>query len=409
MTTFHYKGRSPSGHALDGQIEAVSPNAAANQLITRGITPIDISEKSAKQDNVMQIFNKYLGKKPPKADDLIMFGRQMYTLTKAGVPLTNAINSVMESVESKSLQEALIDIVAGLDGGRELSTAMRQHPKVFDILITSMVEVGENTGELEIAFLRIASQLEREKHTKDQIKSALRYPSFVGIAMIAAFSVINIFVIPKFVGIFSHAKVELPIFTKILITTSNLTTNYWHYTLGVLIVIIFMLRQFLKTETGKYNWDKVKLRIPIIGPIIYQATLARFLSSFSMAMSAGVPLVQALSIVAKTEENTYFAERVLTMRAGVERGEPITRTAIASGIFTPIALQMLTVGEESGAVDAMLLEVAEYYDREVDAKVKSLSSAIEPILIVCMGVLVLILALGVFLPMWDMSKTVLKK
>lgn len=408
MTTFYYKGRSPNGNPLDGHIEAVSPDAAAGQLIERGITPIDINEKSEKQDDVMLIFRKYFGEKKPKADDLIMFSRQMYTLTKAGVPLTKAINSVMESVESRSLQQALIDIVAALDGGRELSTAMRQHPKVFNILITSMVEVGENTGEIDGAFLRIAKQLEREKHTRSQIKSALRYPSFVVMAMIAAFSVINIFVIPKFVGIFSRAKVELPIFTKILMVTSELTTSYWHFTLAMLIITIIMLRQYLKTDKGKFNWDRLKLRIPIIGPIIFQATLARFLSSFSMAMSAGVPLVQALSVVAKTEDNSFFADRVLNMRAGVERGEPITRTAIASGVFTPIALQMLTVGEESGNVDTMLLEVAEYYDSEVDVKIKSLSSAIEPILIVFMGIIVLILALGVFLPMWDMSKTALK-
>jgi len=408
MATFYYKARTINGSAIEGKIEAVSPDAAAGQLLERGITPIKIGERKKEQD-ILVVINDFIGRRKPNAQDLIMFSRQMYTLTKAGVPLTKALNSLLESTTNLLLQEAIIDIIAGLDGGRELSSAMRQHPKVFNLLIISMIEVGENTGDLDKAFLRISEQLTREKSTRDQIKAALRYPSFVITAMIIAISIINVFVIPKFVGIFERSKVELPIFTKILIATSNFTIDYWHYILVFLIIVVIGIRQFLKTENGRYGWDRLKLRLPLVGSIIERATLSRFLSSFSMAMAAGVPLVQALTVVARTEDNTFFAERIVQMRNNIERGDPLTRSAITSGIFTPVALQMLSVGEESGAVDSMLLEVAEYYDREVDVRIKALSSAIEPILLVFMGIIVLILALGVFLPMWDMSKVALKK
>jgi len=198
-------------------------------------------------------------------------------------------------------------------------------------------------------------------------------------------------------------KMELPWQTQALIGTSEFFVAYWKYMLGVLVVLIIWLRYYLKTEEGSYRWDKLKLRLPLVGSIILRATLARFARTFAMTARSGVPLIQALSVVARAVDNDYVADKVLSIRSGIERGDSLTRTVVATNMFTPLVIQMLSIGEETGAVDDMLDEVATYYEREVDYDVKNISSAIEPILIIGIGVLVLILALGIFLPMWEMT------
>jgi len=258
-------------------------------------------------------------------------------------------------------------------------------------------------------FLRLFNHLEFEQFMREQVKAAIRYPSFVVGAMALAIVIINIFVIPAFAKIYQGFKTELPLITKGLIAFSNFMVDYWPLMLGALVAAVFAFRSYVRTESGRLEWDRFKLKIPVAGKIVLKATLARFARSFSLAIRSGVPAVQALVMVAHTVDNEYVAGRIDGMRDGVERGENILRTATAAGIFTPIVLQMVAVGEESGALDDMMAEVADMYQREVEYELKTLSSQIEPILIVALGGLVLLLALGVFLPMWDLGSAAFGK
>jgi MSHA biogenesis protein MshG len=244
---------------------------------------------------------------------------------------------------------------------------------------------------------------------RNQVKSALRYPIFVIAAMAIAIIIINLFVIPEFAKVYKGFNAELPTITKMLIGFSNFTVASWPFLLAGLIAAVVVFRNYTRTKHGKFAWDRFKLRIPIAGKIVLKATLARFSRSFSLSTRSGVPVMQGLSLVAQTVDNAFIADKVERMREGVERGESVLRTATHAGIFTPVVMQMVMVGEESGALDDMMEEVADMYQREVEYELKTLGSQIEPILIVCLGILVLILALGVFLPIWDLGQAALKK
>jgi MSHA biogenesis protein MshG len=271
-----------------------------------------------------------------------------------------------------------------------------------------MIRVGELTGRLDEVFLRLFHHQEFEKMMRDQVRTALRYPSFVMGVMAIAIGVINLFVIPAFQKVFDGFGAQLPLMTRILVGFSKFTVAAWPYLLVGGIGAVFAFRAWTRTEEGRYRWDRAKLGFPIAGKIAQKATLARFARSFALALKSGVPVVQAMNVVAATVENAWFARAIDKMREGVERGDSVLRTAAASGIFTPVVLQMIAVGEESGALDEMLTEVADFYQQDVEYQLKTLSAQIEPILIMFLGGLVLILALGVFLPVWDLGKVAIK-
>lgn len=401
MAVFQYKARDRRGAAVAGRIEAGTQDAVASQLLNSGITPISI-EAVEVRDDVLKDLRRRLGSDRPTLDDLLLFCRQMHTLARSGVPIVRGLMGLAESTRNYMLAEAMQRMRVELEGGRELSTAMAQNNKVFSPIMVSMIRVGEHTGRLDEAFLQLAQYLQLERDTRDRIKAALRYPTFVLIFVAGAIGVVNVFVIPAFANVFKGMKTELPWQTKALIATSDFTVAYWPYLLAALVGVAFAVRAYVRTPAGRFKWDRLKLRLPITGSIILRSILSRFARTFSMTTRAGVPLVQALTVVSRAVDNEYVAERVGNIRNGVERGDTLTRTAAATGLFTPLVLQMLAVGEETGAVEEMMDEVAGFYEREVDYELKTLSSAIEPILIVAVGILVLILALGIFLPMWEM-------
>jgi MSHA biogenesis protein MshG len=270
-----------------------------------------------------------------------------------------------------------------------------------------MVRVGEMTGRLEEVFLRLFDHLEFDRDMRERVKTAMRYPTFVVIAMVAAMVVVNVFVIPQFEKVFASFHAELPLMTRILIGFSRFTVAWWP-AFGVGAAgAIFGFRAWTRTTPGHLAWDRYKLRLPIAGKIIHKATMARFARSFALSIRSGVPIVQALTVVAQTADNAYLSMRIEQMRDGVERGESILRTATNAQVFTPIVLQMIAVGEESGSLDDLMDEIAMMYEREVDYELKTLSSQIEPILITFLGAMVLVLALGIFLPIWDLGKAAL--
>ena len=406
MAFFKYRGRNRRGEMAEGRIEGTSVDAVANQLFNNGITPIDIVAADVAQD----VFGGLKGLRISFSEgrvnllDLVFFSRQMYTLLKAGVPILQALQGLRESTQNAALAKVIGNIREGLDAGLDLTGALGRHPKVFSPLFVSMIQVGETSGSLPEAFLQLSLYLERDKDTRDRIKQATRYPTMVIAAIVVAMFIINLFVIPTFAKIYAGFKAELPWATQILIATSNFTVRYWYLIIIAAVLLALATRMYIKTTEGRYRWHRYKLKIPLVGPILFRATLGRFARAMAIILKAGVPLVQGMTVISRAVDNDFIGERILQMRDGVERGENITRTASATGLFPPLVVQMISVGEETGAIDNLLLEVAEYYEREVDYDLKNLSSAIEPILIVVIGIIVMILALGVFLPMWDLAR-----
>ncbi|MEX2487891.1 MAG: type II secretion system F family protein [Pseudomonadales bacterium] len=405
MPSYAYRARDANGELVEGIIEASTPKDVASHLLNNNITPIDIDKASASDDRGLDLNRLLERRKSPDLMDLILFCRQMYTLTKSGVPMISALTGLIETTRNYRLVAALKEVLKDLESGQDLSSAFAEHADIFPGLFISMVRVGENTGRLDESFMRLAMHYEREKDTRERIKTAFRYPTFVFIAIAIAIGVINILVIPVFASMFERANADLPWQTRLLVNLSDFFVATWPMILGACVVAVVGLRQYIKTRPGRYRWDRFKLNIPIIGDIINRATLARFSRTLSMAMSSGVPVLNAFQVVASAVDNSYIEKAVLDMRGGIERGDSITLTARRSGMFTPLVLQMLSVGEETGRIDTLLTEVAEFYEREVDYDIKNLSSAIEPIVIVMIGIMVTILALGVFLPMWDLSTT----
>jgi len=403
MALYRYSARNHNGEAISGKIDAGSADAVATQLINSGITPIEITEVQQKGDSLAQL-RGLLESRKPGLDELILFCRQMHTLSRAGVPLIRAINGLAETTANRRLAEAIQRVKQNLEGGHDLSMAMSMESDIFNNLIISIVRVGETTGRLDDAFLQLAEYLEMERDTRDRIKTALRYPLIVLIAIAIAIGFINVLVIPAFANVFARMDADLPWQTQLLMSLSQFSVAYWHYITAGLLLGGLALRRYISAGEGKFKWDKYKLGLPLVGSLVMRSTLARFTRSFAMAFKSGVPLIQALTVTARAVDNDYVADRILSMRNGVERGESLTRTAAATDLFPPLVLQMFAVGEETGSIDTMMEDVASYYEREVDYELKNLSSAIEPVLIIAIGIMVLIVALGVFLPMWDMSQ-----
>ncbi|MCW5595772.1 MAG: type II secretion system F family protein [Rhodocyclaceae bacterium] len=408
MPHFAYVGRNAQGNRVEGVMESPTGSILAEHLSESGITPIQIAESAPPAESFGKQLSRLLDRQKAGFLDVLLFSRQMYTLMKAGVPIMRALAGLQESAMNRAFAAVIQDLREALDSGRELSQALARNPAVFGPFYVAMVRVGETTGRLEEVFLQLFHHLEFQKYMKDQVKAALRYPSFVVLAMAIALVIINIFVIPAFAKVFKGFNAELPLMTRVLIGFSDFTLAWWPAILTLLIVAVFAFRAFVKTADGRLAWDRFKLNIPIAGKIIRKATLARFARSFAMASRSGVPVVQGLSLTGQVVENAWIEKKLEDMRMGVERGESVLRTAVASGVFTPVVLQMVMVGEESGSLDDMMLEIADMYQREVEYELKTLSAQIEPILIVALGVMVLILALGVFLPMWDLGKAAIK-
>lgn len=403
MATFRYSGRNAEGAKVAGIVDGNSAEAVASELLGKSITPLTIEAQNAVDADVFASIGEFLRRKHVDLDELIIFCRQMYSLAKAGVPIIRAIAGLGESNRNLYFREVLQKVRSDLEGGVSMAVALNAHPKVFGTLFVSMISVGENTGQLDQAFRQLASYLELERETRKRIKQATRYPLFVLSAMAVALTVINLFVIPAFSKVFAQFQAQLPLPTRILIATSQSFQDYWWLLALLLGGSLYAFFKWIETEAGALKWDQLKLRLPIVGGIFERIALARFTRTFAMMYKAGVPLLQTLSINSASVGNKYIGQAILGMRESVERGEALTRSASASGLFTPLVLQMMAVGEETGALDDLFVEVADFYEQEVDYDLKQLADAIEPILIVAMGVMVLILALGVFLPMWELA------
>jgi MSHA biogenesis protein MshG len=408
MAAFEYTARNRRGESLSGVMEADTADSVAEQLFNLKLTPIDI-KRASEEGGSREIDVSRWFRPGVKLDELVILCRQLHTLLKAGVPILRGFNSLVETTRNPTLASALQAVSGDLQSGRELNVALARFPEIFSPLFISLVRVGENTGRLDEAFLQLAGYLELEKETRDRVKNATRYPIIVLGAIVLAMVIINIWVIPAFATAFAKFNAELPWATRILLAVSDFTVKWWPAMFLGAVAAVFAARLWVKTERGEYVWSRYTLKMPLVGDILMKATLGRFARSLGVALKSGVPLVQALTVIAGVVNNAFVSERILSMRDGIQSGDSIARTAAATGLFTPLVMQMIAIGEETGAVDDLLLETAEHYEREVKYELTRLADAIEPIIIVIIGIMVLILALGVFLPMWDLSTAINKR
>lgn len=406
MPAFSYSGRNSAGEKISGQLEAESTEAAATLLMQQQVIPVDISPISLNR-SILHDLKQRLRRVKVSDLDLMFFSRQMHTLLRSGIPILSALKNLADSSENTHLQETLLQIHTELGSGLELSAALRQHGDVFPPLFASIVEVGESTGQLDRSFELLASYIDKERELSNNIRSALRYPTIViGVIGVAMF-VINILVIPAFADVFNSFHTELPFVTRVLIGVSDFTIEHGYLMLVLLLAAIYLVRSYLQTEQGRRQWHGYKIRLPLIGHIIFKAILGRFANTLAMCIKAGIPWHSTFTIVSKTTDNDVIATRILQIRDLIEQGSSITQATSESGLFPPLVLQMIQIGEQTGSLDTLIAEVGEYYEREVAYKVKTLNDALEPLLLFIVGMIVLVLALGVFMPMWSMGQAAL--
>jgi MSHA biogenesis protein MshG len=408
VPSYLYTGRDRSGAAVEARAEAPSPAALAAELIEAGVTPIRISTAAAPQggeDPSPAASWRLPWTRPSVAlDDLIAYARQMHKLMKAGIPIVRAICGLAEGTKNPALSTALRQVADALKSGHPLSDAMQQHPDIFSGLFINTLRIGENTGHIDEAFADMARYLAKDKETRRRISTATRYPRLVLGAIALALVLINVCVIPAFARSFESFGAELPWATRLLIGFSDATLAYWPHLLLATVGMVMMFRRWVATPAGQLAWDTWKLRIPKVGDLLRRATLARYAHAFAMSFNAGLPVHRSLQVVAAAVDNAFVCDRIHSMRASIERGETLTHAASHCGLFDAITLQMMAVGEDSGTIGEMHQEIANTYEDEVDYELGQVGDWLEPILIIAVGVVVLILALGVYMPLWELGR-----
>lgn len=403
MATFEYTGRTAAGESIRGQAEAASISGVAADLSAKGIIPLKIGPVGGQHSEISSKLQRWWHRRKISLTDVIMFCRQMTTLTRAGVPITRGLRGLSDTMRNPEFGRVLGEVADQIEKGHELASVLGRYPDIFSNLFVAVVHIGESSGRLEESFEQLHGYLTLEDETRKQIKSALRYPTMVLVSIVVAIGVINVFVIPPFAKLFAGFGADLPWATQILITTSQATTQYWHVCVCILLLTWWLGRKWIVSPEGRLAWHRAQIQLPLIGTILHRALLARFCRTLAITLGSGLPVTQCLSIAARAVDNDHVGRQIIDIREDIESGDTLTSAAYSSGLFTPLVLQMLAVGEETGAVEGTLAEVASYYEREVDYDLKQLSASIEPIMMVFVGGLVLILALGVYLPMWEMA------
>lgn len=402
MPLFSYKGRTQRGELVTGSMEGETTQAVASRLMTSGVNPIDIGVAASTDELTARKLGRKLGFGKPRTADIVLFTRQMYTITKSGLPLLRGLRGLATSTHNAVLREALQDMLESLEAGRDIATSFARHPEIFPVLYVSIVRVGESTGTMEKSFQRLGEYLSQDEEMRGRVKSAMRYPIIVLIAIAIAVGIVTTFVIPKFEPVFQSLGNDIPVPTRLLMGASSIVRDHWPMALAGFLLTTAAVRRYLATVDGRYRWHRFKLKLPVLGKLAHEAILARICRSLAISLAAGMPMSETLAVIARASGNEYMSGLVLRMRDNVERGESLSRAAGAVGIFPPLVLQMMAVGEETGELASLLDEAAGFYEREVDYALKNLGAAIEPLLIVVIGGMVLILALGIFLPLWNM-------
>jgi type IV pilus assembly protein PilC len=409
MSTFAFRAVDVAGVPSRGELEAPTKAQVAEQLRSKGLIVLDVSERhqAFKIESLWQRFRSVDHR------ELSVFSRQFATLVASGMPLLRSLYTLEDQTEDEMLKPAIASVRADVEAGSSLHQAMERQPGVFDPLYRSMVRSGEESGKLEDALDRVAYQLEKLDALRRQVKSAMVYPAVVfGIALVVMLAICA-FVVPVFVGIFNELAAEnptvdasLPVMTQITVTISNLVTKQFYILIPVVLALAYGFVRWKKTERGRVVWDAFKLRFPKIGDVVRKVALARWSRTFSGAIASGVPILQAIEISGITAGNTIVAEAMDDVYASVKRGGSIAKPLADHPVFPPMVSHMVAVGEDSGQLEVMLAKIADFYETEVDAKVKALTSLIEPLMIVVVGAMVGFIVISMYLPIFSIYNNI---
>jgi MSHA biogenesis protein MshG len=401
MPNFKYRVRDRSGKAMAGTIDAPNLQMAGDRLFQLGYFPIKIEEEGESvSPHPLDLWQRF---QQVRSEEIVFFSQQLSTLYKAGVPLLTGLVSLAEQSENRKMKTMLKAISQQVEKGSTLFDAMTKYPQVFTPVYVNMVRAGETSGMLGQSLDRFVTLADRELRTRQRITEATRYPKIVLISLTIAFAVLIAFVIPRFAEVFSRFNTPLPLPTRVMIGINHVFHTYWYIVLVALFGIPFLIRHYIRTPNGKYSWDLFKIRIPVFGPLFLKIALSRFAYIFVMLNRSGIPILQTLSITSSTIDNVILSQSIEEIGKKVREGSSLTDAMSQSGRFTPLVIQMLSVGESSGTLDEMLMRVTEYYDMEVENSIKKLSTYVEPTLTLFLGVVVLFLALAVFLPWWNLA------
>jgi type II secretory pathway component PulF len=403
MANFSYQAINEIGTTVSGVIQADSVENAERLLLSKGYIPSKVTAaRRADSASLMERIEQSLGQ--VKITDLILFSKQFRSMMQAGIPIIRLLTVLENQTENKVLKKAVAVIGQDIKEGSTLHDAMKKHPRIFSPLYLSMINAGEISGTIPDVMARLISIIEHEAKIKSDIRSAMQYPVIVVIALGLAFFVLLTFVIPKFVTVFAKAGLTLPMPTKIAIFLSHFINNYWYVIILAVVGVIVGFHYWFKTDGGRFARDAVILKLPLFGILLQKAALSRFASIFAILQSSGVPVMQALEVLSGTIGNTAISRQFDLIREKVKEGQGISGPLGSAKYFTPMVVDMVAIGEESGNIDDMLRQISIHYDDEVAYAVKRLSDALGPILIVGLAAVVGFFALAIFMPMWDMTK-----
>jgi type II secretory pathway component PulF len=407
MPKYIYEAINENGDTASGTLEVESIEVANAILISRNLIPSKIKEKSKPGDN--HWLQAILGTGTVKVMDLIMFTKQFHSMLVAGIPILRILSILEDQTESKGLRNTISNIIQDINQGLSLSDALNKYPKIFSRLYCDMIKAGEISGSVPIVLDRLIYIIEHEAKVKSDIKSAFRYPLIVLIALGGAFIVLLTFVIPQFASVFSHAGITLPWPTKFAMLLYTFMSHYWYLMIGVIVITVFGMISYFKTRNGKFVRDSLLLEMPIVGPVFKKAALSRFASIFAILQTSGVPIMQSLTILSATMGNEALTRSFDHIRERIKEGAGISAPLKSAKYFTPMIVDMVAIGEESGNIDEMMRAVAKHYDDEVEYAIKGLSDALGPILIVGLAAIVGFFALAIFMPMWDLTQIATKQ
>ena len=402
--TFQYKVKDKSGKLVEGSLEAENAQLVVSKLRSMGYVPIEIQQQggsSFQRELKLPFFSDRV-----KLKEVAVFSRQFATMINSGLSLLRSLNILAEQTESKALAEIVNQVRMDVEKGSSLSQAMSKHPKAFGRLYVSMVRAGEIGGALDSVLMRLADTIEKQVELRRKVKSAMTYPLVVAVLVLTIVTAMLLFVIPMFQDIYKQLGGTLPPPTQLLINISNICRKFWYLIFLVEGGGAFAFRRWINSEEGRKQWDAIKLKVPVFGKLVRKTALARFSRTLSALVRSGVPILESLDIVAETAGNYVVAKAVRETQAAVKRGDPLSKKLEEHPVFPPMVVQMMAVGEETGALDEMLDKIADFYDQEVEATVDALTSLIEPLLIVVMGVCVGGMIISLYLPMFNIIKLI---
>jgi type IV pilus assembly protein PilC len=396
MSTYVFKAMDLAGGKARGEVEADSKQAVSDQLKSRGLIVLDISDKHSSKEIQLSFMKRV------KANELAIFSRQLSTMISSGMSILRSLYVLEEQTEGKFLKETIVAVRKDVEAGLSLSDSMSRHPKVFSDLFVAMTQAGETGGVLEGSLLRVADQLQKDAALRRQIKAAMVYPTMVIIFAVAVMMALVAFLVPVFVGVFKQFGGELPKLTQVSVFMSEAVTGYWWLMFLITAAVITTFLRWKRSSWGHKQWDHFRLRVPMkIGTIVQQVAVARWSRTLASLTSAGVPLLQALEITGRTGGNIAVEEAMDGVIASVKRGGTIAAPLAQAPIFPEMVTHMVGVGEETGALDNMLDRVAEFYEEQVEASVKALTSILEPIMIIVIGGIVGFIVISMYLPLFE--------